>query len=194
MKSKRYCKTAIVLVTYHCNEGVIDRVKEIQKYASNCIITIVDNSTQKYKQRYNLRLRLKAIDPGIIYIDHQLNCRFAAYNVGLQATLSDFVVFRTDDDVFDEKHTFKLINEGFEEDFVFTPYYFDNTKKVDRTYQRPLESIIFKKDSLLEFLPFETAPSSDWQLMKKMYTAKSKKEAPLVLLYKKPHGREELAV
>ena len=70
MKSKRYCKTAIVLVTYHCNEGVIDRVKEIQKYASNCIITIVDNSTQKYKQRYNLRLRLKAIDPSIIYIDH----------------------------------------------------------------------------------------------------------------------------
>ena len=114
--------------------------------------------------------------------------------MGLQTTLSDFVVFRTDDDVFDEKHTFKLINEGFEEDFVFTPYYFDNTKKVEHTYQRPIETLVFKKNSLLAFLPFKTAPSSDWQLMKKMFATKSKKEVPLVLLYKKPHGREELAV
>lgn len=194
MKSKKHCKTAIVLVTYHCNEGVLARVKEIKKYASNCIINVVDNSTQKYKQRYNLRLVLKAIDPTIIYIDHKINCRFEAYNLGVQTTVSDYIVFRTDDDVFDERHTFELINKGFDEDFVFTPYYFDDIKKVSSSYRRPLESIIFKKDALLDFLPFETASSSDWHLMKKMFAAKSKREASLVLLYKKPHGREEYTV
>jgi len=191
MKCKRQCKTHIILVTYKFNTGVIERLKSISKAAQNYILTVLDNSPDKYKDRFKLRITLKIIDPTIIYIDHKINCRFHAYNIGLKTSQSEFTVFRTDDDIFDERRTAKLIDKGFQEDFIVTPYLHDDEYQAGDGYRRPLESLIIKTACLKSVLPFQASPNKDCELLRRLFAYKSCKNVPYILMHKKSHKRED---
>jgi hypothetical protein len=184
------CNTSVILVAYHHNNGVIARINALLEHAKNCSITVVDMSSTKYRQRWKLGNTLKAMNPDIIYMPVDASNRFSAYNFGLKSSNSQYVMFRTDGDVFDEQASFKIIDDGFEEDFIFTPYLFGEKYQHIVDYRRPIESVIFKTAFLNQLLPFETKPNSDWDLLKRAHIKGRAKEESVILLNKAFHCRD----
>ncbi|MBT0587083.1 glycosyltransferase family 2 protein [Alteromonas oceanisediminis] len=184
------CRVSVILVTYHHNDGALDRITAIRESFEHYTITVLDNSSEEYKARGRLRARLHEVDPTIRYVDHAKNCRFTAYNEGLAALESEFTIFRTDDDVFYEGNTWKLLENGFFQDFVTTSYIYNGNHQQGESFRRPIESIIVKSHVLHSLLPFEQKAGSDWMLMEKLFQRFTWTHYPTILLNKRAHGRE----
>lgn len=183
------CKTQVILVTYDFYQGAVDRVKALLNAAEDCTITVIDNSCSEYKRRHHTKAILQSLADDIVYIDHQINNRFAAYNLGLNLCKSEYVIFRTDDDVFDEITAFSAIRDGFVEEFAIFPYLHDQRYHAQCDFRRPIESVIFKRSFLSQFLPFSHRGCADRFLLEEAFAASTPVHNPKILFEKARRGR-----
>jgi len=154
-------------------------------------LIIVDNSkpeTQMANRNAVETLQMQA-KAHITYVASSVNNRFVAYNTGLKQLIHPYTLFRTDDDIFEEAALRKLLPLGEKIDVLMTKYTYDGKDRSDRTFQRPIESCIFKTEILRRCGNFQTTPSSDWKYLEKVFQTSHVAYDETIVLRKLKHGR-----
>lgn len=182
-------KLCAIFVTFEMNENLIINVERLVGAVPNSEVIVVDNSSPAFKQKYRLKEQLISHGIQCTYIDNDTNCRFIAYNIATKISGGKCVVFRTDDDSFDEKALANILKSESIDTFAITPHYFQDNLQWGADYQQPLESIIFNRAFLHTLLPFSTAKSGDWELLRYAFSSVSPIKLNVPLLNKAPHGR-----
>jgi hypothetical protein len=178
-----------VVVTYSMIDSALNNIAKLATAIPSASIILVDNSPQKYKKSSVYKAALARLPDQCTYIDNQENSRFIAYNLAFQSIRRGRVVFRTDDDEFDETITATIAKKHWQ-GFATTPHTFNGVLQQVKDYRRPLESCIFDYAFIHRLLPFKNEPGADWQLLKHAYDMQRPKEYDEVILYKQGHGRE----
>lgn len=178
-----------VVVTYAMIDSALNNIAKLAFAMPNATIILVDNSPEKYKQLSVYKNAVTRLPVQCTYIENRKNSRFIAYNLALQSIRGGRVVFRTDDDEFDEAITASIAKQEWN-GFATTPHKFNGTLQQAKDHRRPIESCIFDYAFLQRLLPFKNEASADWQLLKHAYEAQRPKEYDDVILYKHGHGRE----
>lgn len=178
------------------NIGLLKNVIRLLRYIPDALIVVVDNSPEHYKRAHRLSQVLNMLadkqHAQIKYIEHHTNSRFAAYNAGMEAAEADFVIFRTDDDYFDEQNTAQMLDQKLGR-WAVTPHFFNNSIQYPRDHCRPLETAIFTKAFLTSLLPFADMPAADWQLLERAYGITPPAYFTEPVLHKAGHGRNAKA-
>ncbi|AXT39152.1 hypothetical protein D1814_10895 [Alteromonas sp. BL110] len=178
-----------IFVTYEMIESALQNIERLLLSVPTANIILVDNSPQEYKDKDIYKNTLERIPSKVTYLENDKNSRFTAYNLALTTVSSGRVVFRTDDDVFNESVTAKVATASWR-GFAVTPHKFDGQLQVKRDHQRPLETCVFDHTFLKELLPFEDTASADWKLLKRAYDKQRPETFAEVILHKIGHGRE----
>ncbi|MCW8092336.1 hypothetical protein [Alteromonas sp. ASW11-130] len=179
-----------IFVTYNMPDEVCNNVRRFVCQFPRAKALVVDNAPNKSKRSSPcLEHRLTSLGAAITYIPSTFNCRFNAYNMALQQINTPNVVFRTDDDSFDESQTCELLNRKWTK-FAISPYYYDDKLFYPSDHRHPLEIGIYETDYLKSFTPFSHIDGSDWAVLQKLYQDHEPFIHSDVILHKVPHGRD----
>lgn len=178
-----------IFVTYEMNNGILKNLKSFLEEFPNGTAVVIDNSSHAYKEKYHLDTRLKALSNQIIYVDHEQNCRLRAYSKGIAYCNDGHVVFRTDDDYFDERSLAQQLEMTDWPDLAVTPHFYDGLFENPESWERPLETMVFKAGLLHTLCPMQNTPGGDWRFLKKAFESYTPFRMADAVLYKRPHGR-----
>ncbi|AXR06183.1 glycosyltransferase family 2 protein [Salinimonas sediminis] len=177
-----------IFVTYKMKDGVTERIMQFKQHFPDSQIIVVDNSPATYKRYAKLGEALSGITQ-LDYIDNPTNSRFTAYNLACAKISHPYVVFRTDDDTFDEATLRAQLVTTQWQHFAVTPHYFKQDYQIPLSWQRPIEGVIFDTAFLQLLLPFEEEAGADWALLERAFTLASPAYFNQPVLYKAAHGR-----
>ena len=178
-----------LFVTYEMNETLLRNVQSFSNTFTGQPALIIDNSSAEYKHTNPLEKSLHSVSSAARYVDHTVNSRFAAYNQIRNLAATQYVVFRTDDDTFDERALASILDQTDIKTFAVTPHFFNGEKQWGSGYQHPLEAIIFKRQFLLSLLPFSDSEGGDWDLLRRAFEIAEPEMIDIPVLDKVPHGR-----
>ena len=150
---------------------------------------VVDNSSRLYKAEQQLDKQLNALSNQVIYVDHQQNCRLRAYSKGIAYCNNGYVVFRTDDDYFDEHSLARQLNTSDWPDLAVTPHFYDGLFEDPESWERPLETMVFKASLLHTLCPMQHTPGGDWRFLKRTFESVTPHRMTEAVLHKRAHGR-----
>ncbi len=177
-----------VIVSYMMPTQLIKNISSIYKANSYASIIVVDNSPDEPASA--TRILLKKRFPQLLYIKSDINNRFHAYNLALPFIKTEWVTFRTDDDVFREKKYLRLLNDSSDSDFTYAQHTYNYVRQRSDHHRRPIETIIMKTAQLRKITPFNTDFSSDWVVMEQAFgSTLARKESKKIIMHKKKHGR-----
>ncbi|QPG04577.1 glycosyltransferase [Salinimonas marina] len=181
-------KLSAIFVTYKMKDALLERVAQFKAQFPDSQVIVADNSPLTYKKYAQLNSALQCF-ADTEYIDNSINSRFCAYNLACAKIKHDNVVFRTDDDKFDEAVLRALLEAHPVTDFAVTPHYFNNDYQMPVTWERPIEGVIFGTDFLKSLLPFTDEKGADWSLLKTAFDKKMPQFLNQPVLFKSAHGR-----
>lgn len=181
-----------IFVTYELIESALQNIERLLLSMPTANIILVDNSPQKYKDKDIYKDTMERITSKVTYLENSENSRFTAYNLALKTVSSGRVVFRTDDDVFNESVTAKITKASWR-GFAVTPHKFDGQLQVKQDHQRPIETCVFDHHFLKSLLPFENTTGADWKLLERAFNKQRPATFAEVILHKIGHGREMTA-
>ncbi|WOI38203.1 hypothetical protein R1T43_03955 [Alteromonas sp. CI.11.F.A3] len=148
------CDVTAIFVTYKMIDAALNNIDRFVSAIPSGRVVLVDNSPCAYRNTSFFAKHIARLTPRCHFIKSDINCRFHAYNLALSTLCEGKVLFRTDDDEFDEQATAQLLSQNWE-GFAVTPHHFDRRLQTPDNYQRPLESCIFDLSFLEELLPFQ---------------------------------------
>lgn len=177
-----------VFVTYQMLAPLMANIRRALDAQPSAKIIVIDNSGDDYAEK--VRDALLAAHPDITYVRSDTNNRFHAYNLSLPLIKTDWVAFRTDDDVFDEPAIQALLSAANEYDYLYTNYTYENKNHDADGAERPLETFVFKTAVVRQHAPFGLLPSSDWKFLRDIFSSGySSLYSPTICMHKKAHGR-----
>jgi len=182
-------QTSAVFVTYEMIDSALQNIERLVISVPNANIFLVDNSSPEYKKRKVYSDTIERLPSRVTYLENSENSRFTAYNIALQSIRSGRIIFRTDDDVFNESITAKIVDKHWN-GFATTHHKFNCQLQIKNDHRRPIETCIFDYDFLRTFLPFENKPSADWKLLERAFEKQEPAAFNDVILHKIGHGRE----
>ncbi|WP_137167472.1 glycosyltransferase [Salinimonas lutimaris] len=178
-----------IFVTYEMNLGILKNLKNFLEGFPHSTAVVVDNSSRSYKKKHRLDKQLKALSNQIIYVNHEQNCRLRAYSKGIAYCNDGYVVFRTDDDYFDERSLAVQLDVTGWPDLAVTPHFYDGLFENPESWERPLETMVFKAALLHSLCPMQHTPGGDWRFLKKAFESYTPHRMNDAVLHKRPHGR-----
>lgn len=92
----------IVLITSKNNSAVIERIRSSVALFVDPIITVIDNSCERYKRKYNLSGIIKCLPYPVIYINGDETKPFFGVNRGLRTCKSTYTIIRSDASILHE--------------------------------------------------------------------------------------------
>lgn len=181
-------KLTAIFVTYKMKDALLERVAQFKAQFPDSQVIVADNSPATYKKYAQLDSALQCFT-GTEYINNGINSRFCAYNLACGKVKHDYVVFRTDDDKFDEAVLRSLLEAHPVTDFAVTPHYFKKDYQMPVSWERPIEGVIFSAAFLNTLLPFADEQGADWSLLKSAFDKKAPQFFNQPVLFKAAHGR-----
>jgi hypothetical protein len=181
-------KATAIFVTYNMFESALRNIERFLDAVPYGKVILVDNSSSDYRKRERIAQKVMSLPSSCEFVESDKNCRFHAYNLALKKISEGRIVFRTDDDIFDENVTSELLDIALQ-GFATTPHVYDGQIQTPQGFQRPLETCIFDYQFLKEILPFKLQGGADWLLLQRAFNMQSVYEAQDVILYKARHGR-----
>ncbi|WP_218353530.1 glycosyltransferase [Alteromonas lipotrueiana] len=178
-----------IFVTYKMKDALLERVAQFKSQFPDSQVIVADNSPATYKKYAQLDTKLQRFSD-TIYVNNGINSRFAAYNIACKNIKNELVVFRTDDDRFDESVLRAQLDNNPIDDFAVTPHYFNNDYQIPISWERPIEGVIFTHTFLSTLLPFADQPGADWALLKTAFAKSNPRFLNQPVLFKAAHGRD----
>ena len=154
------------VVTHNRPRQLVDRIDAIRRHYSVAKIFVVDNSSLEVQQINVLNLSQFAN----VEIHHALhNSRFAAYNKIFELVDTEWFGLRTDDDLFDEHIVQDTLQKHSEKEIIVHNYTYCKQPRPLETYERPLESVLFRSAIVKKHGPMSTNdPSADWDYLRRL--------------------------
>lgn len=193
-----------VFVHYYKHDQLIENVSKLVNalFAFECQIIVVDNSKPADFEQFRELLDQINLSGrhSLTVINSEKNCRFRAYNKGLLAALNDYIVFRSDDDDFDEmiirRELLSIASAPLQKrpDLLVFEYLYDSRSFAHRRPERPIETLMISRDAFLTsgFVP--ERDSGDWTYLTRVFDLFEGQFRRQVLMNKAPHGRSVNAV
>ena len=178
-----------IFVVYNFLSGLFLNLERLYTAGEDFKVIVVDNSDNT--KSADIQSALKAKYPEITYIRSPINNRITAYNLGFNKTETEWVCFRTDDDIFNEAFIAPLIEQFPGADVISGCHSYDNQQLECTGPNRPLESFIFRTKTLAKYFPMKLEDASDWAMLGTLYDDEQVKISHFnkKILDKKVHGR-----
>ncbi|MBD65372.1 MAG: hypothetical protein CME62_09200 [Halobacteriovoraceae bacterium] len=177
-----------IILTYNRPDLLLKRMHEIKAANPLANIIVSDNSSPSIQELNEQNIKL---NNRTHHLMNNSKCRFNGYNKALEFLNSShkLVVFRTDDDEYDEIKFFQTIrffDKSMNNPIAFS-YFFNNQLQFPKTHKRPISSILFNYKQLRSAGKMNNSPASDWKYIAKVF----EKNPPLFFdspyLNKLPH-------
>ena len=196
MKRRTPPSLSAVFVNYHGYERLEHNLHKLVDalFDYRLQIIIVDNSGQEAfnKCEQILEQLPTSRQHAVTALQNSQNCRFRAYNLGLRLAYGDFVVFRSDDDRFNEQAIADALQSSAlqERDKVVAfSYTFDGTKEKNFTCRRPIETVLVPRSQLPQVHHVPEQSSGDWLFLERLHAQQDWYYSHHLLMDKVPHGR-----
>jgi len=114
-------KVTAIFVTYNMFESALRNIERFLAAVPYGRVILVDNSSSDYRKRERIAQKVMSLPSLCEFVESDKNCRFHAYNLALSKITEGRIVFRTDDDVFDENVTSELLDSAWQGFATCTP-------------------------------------------------------------------------
>ena len=187
---------SVIFVNYkRCHDTLLRCKKVISAlFDFRLDLIVIDNSPYPYFGCF--AEQLDELDTGsrhsVLVLHNKKNCRFRAYNIGLNLAHKDFIFFRSDDDDFDETivREYLLTHQNKRADHITAfEYFYEDTRQRTRSARRPIETIALPNSPRLSSFRVPEKASGDWLFLQQLKEQFCWKFSDLVVMRKVRHGR-----